>query len=55
MDLAVLISENFSTGAGLGMASLIFILFFSGGLIPTGRDVRRVAAPALMLRVSQGF
>ena len=40
--------DNFELAQAIGMASLIFILF-SGGLDTDWRDVRRVAAPALVL------
>lgn len=40
--------NNFELAQAIGMASLIFILF-SGGLDTDWRDVRRVAAPALVL------
>lgn len=40
--------ENFQLAQAIGMASLVFILF-SGGLDTDWKDVRRVAAPALML------
>lgn len=40
--------DNFELAQAIGIASLIFILF-SGGLDTDWRDVRRVAAPALML------
>lgn len=40
--------ENFQLAQAIGMASLVFILF-SGGLDTDWKDVRRVAAPALVL------
>ena len=43
-----IVFSNFSFAQSVGTASLVFILF-SGGLDTAWRDVRRVAAPALML------
>ncbi|MAM41061.1 MAG: potassium/proton antiporter [Erythrobacter sp.] len=40
--------ENFALAQAIGMASLVFILF-SGGLDTDLKDVRRVAAPALLM------
>jgi cell volume regulation protein A len=40
--------DNFQVAQAIGIASLVFILF-SGGLDTDLRDVRRVAAPALVL------
>ena len=40
--------SNYQLAQGIGVASLIFILF-SGGLDTSWRDIRRVASPALVL------